>query len=149
MTRYHFTRDWARGSMATGLAILALAGCAQTMADVFTERDRGGGRAEVYPVPFDEAWEAARRMLRAEGGGPIEADKAGGYMVTNIPSVMNWSIWTSQGIPIGVWVEPQGESMSRVTIIVKPTTLVMRAAYTAEGLHEKLATRLGKASISR
>ena len=96
-----------------GLVLLGLMGC-QTLSDVILEKDQGGGTSQIYPVPMDQAWEIAKTVFRWEGSDAIEEHRPEGYMLTS--SSMNL---ITAGAVMGAWVEPVGETRTKVIVVTK------------------------------
>jgi len=93
------------------LLLFIAVGCA-TMTDVLKGKDEGTSRS--YDVTKDQAWEMAMTVLRWEDCETIEEHKSSGYMLTTIGVSL-----VSDGTLVGVWVEPDGEEKTNVTVVTK------------------------------
>ena len=90
-----------------------VAGC-QTLSDVVSEKETGGGTSKIYPVGTDQAWKIAKTVFRWSGTDAIEEHRDEGYMLTS--SSMNLITY---GAVMGAWVEPAGQRQTRVTVVTK------------------------------
>lgn len=75
---------------------------------------KNDGTVVSYPVTFEEGWRIAKAVLRWEDAETIEEHKDEQYMVTTVGAN-----FVSAGSAIAVWVEPEGENSSKVTIVSK------------------------------
>jgi len=93
------------------LCAIIVAGCAN-ISDALKAKDEG--TVTTYPVGFDQAWNIARTVLRWEDAETIEEHKDENYMVTTVGQN-----FVSAGSVVAVWVEPTGNSNTKVTIVTK------------------------------
>lgn len=75
---------------------------------------KNDGTVVSYPVSFEDGWKAAKAVLRWEDAETIEEHKDEQYMVTTVGAN-----FVSAGSAIAVWVEPEGDKNSKVTIVSK------------------------------
>lgn len=82
--------------------------------DIINSKQSGEGETRIYHVDKEHAWEIAHAVLYWQHANPIEDHRDVNYMLTII------------GIPtcacrteVGVWIEPESEQDTRVTIVTK------------------------------
>ncbi len=102
------------GTLLVVLALLILAGCANTFSELVRSKEAGEGMSRVYKVNVDRAWEIAKRVSQWEGIGEIKEDRAEGYML-----IKSGADWYYKGTLIGVWIEPVDKDQSKVTVVTK------------------------------
>lgn len=109
-----------------------LSGCS-TMNDVVGAKESGSeGTTKVYPVNEDVAWEIAKKVFRWEGADAIEEHRDQGYMLTGSgPNLVSW------GAVMGAWIEPVGDSQTRVTVITKRRITINIATTLTEGTYHR------------
>lgn len=90
---------------------IILSSCA-TMSDVLQSKDEG--TVNVYNVNKEAAWEIAVTVLRWEGCETIEQHKNSNYMLTTVGAN-----FVSEGSLVGVWVEPENENSTKITVVTK------------------------------
>src|SRR5574342_406074 len=100
------------GTPIVVLALLILAGCANTFSELVRSKEAGEGMSRVYKVNVDRAWEIAKRVSQWEGIGDIKEDRAEGYML-----IKSGADWYYKGTLIGVWIEPVDKDQSKVTVV--------------------------------
>ena len=100
------------------LFALSSLGCRPTMGNILQEKSEGRGTARIYDLDVDSAWDAAVQILRWDGAGTIEQHRDQHYMLTTAEPVRSQG--SGAGLSyIGVWVEPDAESKTRVTCVVQ------------------------------
>lgn len=83
--------------------------------DVVNARQNGDeGLSKVYHVNNDQAWEIAAAVLHWQHSNRIEDHRDLSYMLTSIGAST-----CGCRLEVGVWIEPENEGDTRVTIITK------------------------------
>lgn len=90
---------------------LFVAGCASTQDALKAKKS---GTAKVYPVNEAQAWEIAKKVFRWEGTDAIEEDRENRVMITSTGMDA-----VTPGTVIACWIDPEGPSQTRVTIVTK------------------------------
>ncbi|HXX63495.1 MAG TPA: hypothetical protein VEO56_06815 [Bacteroidota bacterium] len=88
---------------------------------------KADGTVEVYPVTMDQAWEIALAVFHWGGCETIEEHRTEGYMLTS-----TGGSFVTSGSLMGAWIEPEGDSKVKVTVVSKRRV----AASIASGLSE-------------
>jgi hypothetical protein len=125
---------------AFGILLLALlaGGCTTTTADVI--QARAEGLAQVYAVPPERAWRAARAVLDAGGAQAIEERRDESLMLTLTTVGAAGFVMPTR---IAVWIEPV-DGGTRVTVVSRQERGVLPRALSEAEFHEALARRLGE-----
>jgi hypothetical protein len=111
------------------LAASVAAGCS-SMNDVIA--GKADGTVQVYPVTADQAWEIAMAVFRWGGCESIEEHRAEGYMLTSTGG----GFITSASL-MGAWVEPEGESSTKITVVSKRRVATSIASGLSESTFQK------------
>jgi hypothetical protein len=94
---------------ATTLLSLALVACgADASLEAKSAHDQGKGDKHVYDTTYDVAWQAAHVAVQWNQVGAI-TDHADQHYLQTDPSHFD---------QIGIWVEPDSPSKTRVTVVV-------------------------------
>jgi hypothetical protein len=109
------------------LCALVAMGC-QGMADVFVEKEKGGGDSRQYAITEDQAWVISRHVLRWEGAEAVEERRDEGYMTCTFGINL-----VSYGSLAGVWIEKSGEEAAKVTVVCKRRMATDFATVMTEG----------------
>jgi len=88
---------------------------------------KADGTVALYPVTQDQAWEIALAVFHWGGCETIEEHRAEGYMLTS-----TGGNFVTSGSLMGAWIEPDGNSEVKVTVVSKRRV----AASIASGLSE-------------
>jgi hypothetical protein len=113
-----------------------LTGCTTTTADVI--QARAEGLAQVYAVPPERAWRAARAVLDAGGAQAVEERREESLMLalTTVGVV-------TMPTRIAVWIEPVATG-TRVTVVSRQERGVLPRALSEAEFHQAFARRLGE-----
>jgi hypothetical protein len=105
-----------KAAIIAALLVLTMAGCA-TRRDVVASKLRGRGTHRVYAVTVDQAWNISKAILKLEPLDKIEEHRSEGYMLTSDePASLSPSTY------MGVFVEPDGSSSTKVTFVTRRRT---------------------------
>src|SRR5262245_7323145 len=96
------------------MCTLVLAAAGARMSGGVRDKDRGAGTEKVYPVSSDQAWKIAQTILQMAGTDAVQEHRSEGYMLTSADVSP-----LSPGTYMGVWVEPTGPGMTKVTFVRK------------------------------
>ncbi len=124
-------------------AVLLLAGCAPTKADLFTARSAGKGVVVERPVGAEQAYAIALQILRWEAGVSVEEHKAQGILLATVV-YRSRSVESYEGDStdlVGVFLEPIDQQRTKVTCVVR-TRPREQGPITEAGFHERFQQAL-------
>jgi len=118
----HSDRHYSKGSamnvrgmkiMGCFLILVCVTGCA-TMSSVVRAKAQGKGTSRVYRVNTEGAWEISKKVFRFVKIEAVEEHRSEGYMLAMIGKSL-----VSSGIVMGVWIEPDDDESTTVTVVIK------------------------------
>lgn len=121
-------------------------GPTNTPADVTLGRARGEGISSTYEMPPDQAWTAAREILRDSSPKAVEEQRPQSFMLATYP--VRFGVSRGQAY-FGVWLEPADAGKTRVTAVLK--TQVQNdplKPITEEQFHFRMNERASKAKTA-
>ncbi|MBI4243063.1 MAG: caspase family protein [Planctomycetes bacterium] len=129
---------------AAGLLIffsLSLIGCA-TVGDVLKSKD--DGVTKEYQVSTEQAWEAAKSVLRDAGASSIDEKREQNCLVGE-----TGSIGFSSGVYIGAWIESAGDNKTRLTFsVIRKISTQAAKPVTEEDLHSRFSSAVSSVASS-
>jgi hypothetical protein len=121
------------------LLVVLPMGCASvaSMQGVLKERRKGKGITATYPVAATNIWSAIDVAINWSGVGRSEDRRGDGSLLVSFEG----GLIGHPTIFSGIWVEPETNDYSRVTVIVQ--TKVYTPVFTEEQFHRDLAAIVG------